>query len=275
MIVYFLRFLKLLGIATAMRRLGMAGLVAQTNRHLLAQERYRTARAYLHGKGLEIGALHFPLPLPSGVTVRYVDNKTQEENLKRCPNAKRSQVLLPDLVEDGFILASLPKASEDFVIANHVLEHAPDPLGALHNWARIIRNGGCIFLTLPIAEQCFDRKRPISSLEHLKEDYHLSAAGDLHSRRQLDRTHYLEWATLSEPEAALAQDGPTLLSQNEQIIRAEQLWTDSADIHFHTFTPVSFAAMLDYFVTEIDRNFSVAEIRLCKNEIIAVLKHMG
>jgi len=35
--------------------------------------RRRLARLYLHGSGIEIGALHMPLWIPPGVTVRYVD----------------------------------------------------------------------------------------------------------------------------------------------------------------------------------------------------------
>ncbi len=35
--------------------------------------RWELAKRYLHGSGLEIGALHNPLPLPPDATVRYVD----------------------------------------------------------------------------------------------------------------------------------------------------------------------------------------------------------
>lgn len=272
MTALFLRLLKRLGFATALRRLGMAGLVADLNRCLLVRARYRAARPHLHGRGLEIGALDFPLPLPNGVVARYVDNKTSDENLQRCPGANSDRVLAPDLVEDGFLLASVPTASEDFVIANHVLEHAPDPLGTLRHWTRVIRRGGCIFLTVPVAEKCFDRTRPLTPLEHLQEDYRQTASGDLVARQQRDRAHYLEWATLSEPEAAVAPDGPALLSREGQIARAEQLWADSVDIHFHTFSPASLAAMLGHFTTEIDCGITVVELKPCGGEIVAVLK---
>ena len=38
-----------------------------------------------------------------------------------------------DVVDDAQTLATFPDESVDFVIANHVLEHLEDPIGALEN----------------------------------------------------------------------------------------------------------------------------------------------
>jgi ubiquinone/menaquinone biosynthesis C-methylase UbiE len=40
----------------------------------------------------------------------------------------------------------LADSSQDFVIANHLLEHLPDPIGALKEWYRVLRAGGTLFL---------------------------------------------------------------------------------------------------------------------------------
>jgi ubiquinone/menaquinone biosynthesis C-methylase UbiE len=42
-----------------------------------------------------------------------------------------------------------PDRSFDRLIATHVLEHLPDPVAVLHEWSRLVREGGLISIVLP------------------------------------------------------------------------------------------------------------------------------
>lgn len=94
-------------------------------------------------------------------------------------------------IDDGEQLTTFPEESVDFVIANHFLEHAEDPIGALENWTRVIRAGGIIFITIPDARYTFDARRPRTTTEHLLRDHR---EGPEVSRED----HYREWAEIIE-----------------------------------------------------------------------------
>lgn len=236
--------------------------------HRRRNTRALMARRHLHGEGVEIGAMHFPLPPHRGMKVKYVDNTSLEDNLLRFPELRGMELVRPDYVEDGFTLASLADASQDFVIANHVLEHAPNPLGVLINWARVLRPGGSMLLSVPLAEACFDRGRQETSLEHIQADYH----ADTHELGRRNLEHYLEWLAISEP-AILAMNGQQSKAENavERRERAEEICRANSEIHFHTFSVASFRRLLEFFAVSLDGRFRVVEIREAGGEVIAVI----
>lgn len=57
------------------------------------------------------------------------------------------------------------------IISSNCLEHVANPLKAIKNWLDHLCNGGYIFLVLPRKETNFDHKRPITTFEHLMEDF--------------------------------------------------------------------------------------------------------
>lgn len=77
-----------------------------------------------------------------------------------------------------------------FVLSSHCLEHTTNPLGALREWRRVTETGGHLLLVLPDKTMTFDHKRPVTTIEHLREDFvrstpeddttHLAEAIDLH-----------------------------------------------------------------------------------------------
>ncbi|MBI4892888.1 MAG: class I SAM-dependent methyltransferase, partial [Acidobacteria bacterium] len=147
---------------------------------------------YLTGSGLEIGALSHPLRLPAGVTVRYVDVKSVEQlRAAYGPDLQGIDIVPVDIVTDAHTLSAVPDASQDFVIANQVLEHLENPLLALENFLRVLKPGGIAFLSLPDQRFTFDSARPITPFAHLLDDYRLGPG-------QSRETHYREWAALVE-----------------------------------------------------------------------------
>ncbi len=59
----------------------------------------------------------------------------------------------------------------DFVASSHCLEHVANPIKALERWLAVTREAGHILLILPHKEGTFDHKRPVTTLQHIIDDY--------------------------------------------------------------------------------------------------------
>jgi SAM-dependent methyltransferase len=236
--------------------------------HRRRNARLYLASRYLRGEGIEIGAMHFPSPAHSGMRVKYVDNTSLEDSIAKFPELRGQKLVRPDYIEDGFELASFSSASQDFVIANHVLEHAPNPLRTLTNWVRVLRPGGALLISVPLAAACFDRGRPETTLEHLVQDFQADA--QQLAARNLE--HYLEWLSISEPAILSADDvNYRKGSQAEIQTHAEELCRIQAEIHFHTFSTSSFEHILRYFSTHAPASLRLAQVLETGGEAAAVL----
>jgi ubiquinone/menaquinone biosynthesis C-methylase UbiE len=240
--------------------------------------REKLAALHLQGEGIEIGALHLPLKTPRNVKVRYVDIATRKENIGRFPELDPSRIVHTDYVENGFEVGSIAGSSQDFVIANHVLEHADNPFKVLLNWSRVMKPGGTMMITVPIAARCFDRNRQVTSLEHLVDDYLLNEAGEVAAFRQKNREHYEEWYRTSAPIVARirgkVEKEPSSPNGSEWL--EDLQGADNGDIHFHTFSKESFASFADCFARRIAGNFRVVELRSSRggSEVVAIMKKL-
>lgn len=188
----------------------------------------RYLQRYLHGRGIEIGALWRRFPVPRRVRVWYVDSLRKEELEARYQRQYKTLVG-PDLVGDA---ARLPAASGslDFIIASHVLEHLPFPLAALRAWYEALAPGGVLLLKVPDKRFTFDVRRARTPLAHLVEEYE-------HPERFDRRSHYVDWVENVQGEKP---DDPKF----EQAVRG--LMEMNYSIHFHAWWDADVRAMLDY-----------------------------
>lgn len=216
--------------------------------------RQRLARAYLQGSGLEIGALHMPLPTPAGVSVRYVDRSDLPELRRHYPELAPLALTAPDVIDDGETLASIAGESVDFVIANHMIEHCEDPIGTLENQARVLRPGGILYMAVPDGRRTFDRARPVTALEHVLRDHR---EGPAWSRTG----HYLEWARFVD-----RADQPE--------IAAAELEKRDYSIHYHVFTPHSFLAMAIHCRRELGLPLEVETCAANGHEFIVIMRRV-
>ena len=129
------------------------------------------ARQFLAGDGIEIGALHHPLVVPRSARVRYVDRMSVADLRTHYPELAAVALVPLDVIDDGERLAAVADGSEDFVIANHFLEHCEDPISTLANAMRVLKPGGVVYLAVPDKRTCFDRGRPVTSVGHVVADY--------------------------------------------------------------------------------------------------------
>jgi SAM-dependent methyltransferase len=184
----------------------------------------------LNGNGIEFGAGGLPFPVLPHVSIRYADRNTVEQLRDRNYFGDR-ELVTPALLSDLETMEGIEDDSLDFIIASHVIEHTCNPLLALQNGYRKLRQGGKFLLIVPDKPATFDRDRELTSLEHLILDYQ-------HPSRERDWEHYVEFMTKSfpQPDPVAAAKGPFDLK---------------TDIHFHTWTFESFAETIEYARREL------------------------
>lgn len=182
-------------------------------------DRETVARTYLSGKGIEIGALHSPLKVSDKAHVSYVDRMPVADLLRQYPEMSSEKLVPVDIVADGERLDPLADAGQDFVIANHFIEHSQNPLLAFENIFRVLKPGGVLYLALPDKRFTFDSNRPVTTIEHLLRDYR---EGSQCSRRD----HFAEWVHWVDGIAGGQQAAE----------RISLLMEQDYSIHFHVWS---------------------------------------
>jgi SAM-dependent methyltransferase len=217
------------------------------------------ADVFLAGTGIEVGALQDPLPVEEGVTVKYVDRFSKAQLYEQYPELRGAPLVEVDIVDNGEVLASLPAQSQDFVIANHFLEHTQDPIATLKNFRRVVKPGGWMYIAVPDQTSTFDRDRTPTSLDHIIADHR---EGPRISRHQ----HFVEWVTKCEPHFGRVYQG------HEIDMRVKELEDKDYSIHFHCWAPDGFKDLLSYCADEV--GFRIAFFARCPGEVVVVLKVM-
>jgi ubiquinone/menaquinone biosynthesis C-methylase UbiE len=210
----------------------------------------------LRGEGIEIGALHMPLRVPATASVKYVDRMSVAGLRAHYPELDDQEFVPVDIIADGERLESINDATQDFVIANHFIEHCQNPIGALLNMFRVLKPGGILYLAIPDKRCSFDVDRPVTPLEHLLRDYH---EGPQWSRRQ----HFDEWTRLVNK----------IIDDDEAERQAAANMEMDYSIHYHVWTQ---AEMLELLVALRRMSRFEMEIALMhESEVIFVLRKSG
>ncbi|MBB1077553.1 methyltransferase domain-containing protein [Rhodoferax sp. 4810] len=217
------------------------------------------AAAFLSGDGIEIGALHNPLAIPSRAKAKYVDRMPKEKLYEHYPELRTLPLVDVDIVDDGELLTTVADSSQDFVIANHFLEHSEDPIITLKNLLRVVKAGGVVYLAVPNMTKTFDCNRVETSLAHIINDNKL---GIETSRRK----HYEEWVSLVEPHFGRTYDGIAFEHRVEEIM--EQKYS----IHFHCWSVSGFKKFLNYLRNDCALPFDILLFADRSDEYVTILK---
>ncbi len=215
---------------------------------------------FLRGEGIEIGALHCPLPLYKGARARYVDFMSVEDARTHYPELAQFQLVTPDYIENGEDLPSIKAESQDFIVANHFIEHCEDPIKTIANLLRRVRKGGVLFLAVPMRDFTFDRTRTLTPLDHIISDYKLGADASRIA-------HYREWAE----HVLHKQVGEIDDAVNDLLAR-------HYSIHFHVWNFQTFHELLEVLRSDFKFPFDIvaaAEWRYNPFESVYVLRRNG
>jgi SAM-dependent methyltransferase len=124
-------------------------------------------------KILEIGAFDYPTYPKDQANSYFLDWFSPEEHFTHHPSAldrAKNAVAVDYVVKDKNFSNHI---SEKFnlVIANHVVEHIPDPIRWFHNISQLLDRNGYLFLAVPHKEYIFDKIRSLTSLREIIRGY--------------------------------------------------------------------------------------------------------
>ena len=221
-------------------------------------DRAAVAAHYVRGSGIEVGGLHNPLKVPRGASVRYIDRMSTEELRKQYPELAGRSFTRVDILDDGERLRTIADGSQDFVIANHFLEHCENPIGTLHTLFRVVKKGGVVYMCLPDKRYTFDSDREITSFEHILRDYE---EGPAWSRRG----HFEEWVRIVER----VSDG------EEAARRVQALMDQKYSIHYHVWTQPDMWNMLHAARDVLQVPFEIEFMMKSEGEVIIVIRKNG
>jgi ubiquinone/menaquinone biosynthesis C-methylase UbiE len=186
------------------------------------------SRASPSALGLEIGAHTNPV---AGLSPYYTDAVVDFAG-----SAGRV-----DFLSDARALP-LPDNTLDYLVSSHVLEHLPDPIAALHEWHRVLRPGGLLYLVVPDKRYTFDQPRPITTAEHLLRDFREGTSVADASVHVDEFVFQTDWSRLSPTTAPADRPARQAAARDAYLRDLEQ--GRPIDIHYHTFTPESLNAVL-------------------------------
>lgn len=182
--------------------------------------------------GVEIGAFKTPVP---GIEPFYVDRFAEYAG----------EPCLADFLGDATTLPFRDN-SLDYVVSSHVLEHVANPVAALAEWYRVLRPGGIIYLVVPDRRYTWDHARPLTTVDHLLEDFERGAT-------PFEATHIdefvtgIDWSTYSPATASadVPRKKAELMSVYHDSVQAGR----EINIHFHVFEPSNLDALVARLTT--------------------------
>ena len=122
--------------------------------------RRELAAEFLRGRGVEIGALHLPMALPEGWTVRYIDRMTSPS----CASTTRSSRVRPRRRLMSCMMVSVcPQSSRSRPTSSSPIissEHCGDPIRTIETHLGKLRPRGVLFYVVPDKRYTFDFRRP-------------------------------------------------------------------------------------------------------------------
>lgn len=221
----------------------------------------RTLQGGLYG--LEIGACAMPVNVGSHIHVTYIDRDLSTRK-GACGFARdRAKATLRD---DAGTLRAVSSQSVDFVIANHVLEHVEDFLGALQTWLRVVRPGGFVFTSLP--DMCDPLWKTGERFRLATHPYHL--ARELVTQEpslHLDEGAIMLWGMVQPAAQALVMNRTNLAMSMRDLIAAPYL------IHRHAFTETSVQIAIRMLKRVADVGFVLQEIHVAERTQYTMQEH--
>jgi SAM-dependent methyltransferase len=199
------------------------------------------------GLGLEVGPSHDPVAAKAaGYDVRVIDHLSQDElKAKYAGHGVNTDRIEPvDFIWRGEALEDVAGIGRgyDWIIASHVIEHLPDPIGFMKSCQKILKPGGVLSLAIPDKRYCLDHLRPPSTPGDVLQA-HLEAR-----RRHLPGQVFDSFSLASQMDGSMSWNADSrgaidllhghgfggLMLQN--YLKAP----DYVDIHAWVFTPSSF-----------------------------------
>lgn len=183
-------------ISVKLKSEGISGLLRAVSNRILPPPRldyYQHYKPFFDEKiGLEIGG-------PSGIFRRrgllpvysvaacidncnFGDQTIWEGTIKQGATFHYDKQHAPgnQYIAEATNLNGIASTAYDFILSSHVLEHVANPIQALSEWIRVLKEQGLLVLVVPHKDGTFDHRRPVTSLAHMIQDFEQqSTEGDM------------------------------------------------------------------------------------------------
>ena len=222
---------------------------------------FRSCKKLLKNKaGVEIGGPSGVFseggPVPLYKIVNQLDNinynrKTfwgeidEGENFKFNTSKQNGKQIIADATD----LSKINDESYEFMIASHVIEHIANPIKALYEWKRIIKTGGYLVIIAPDMRYTYDRKRPITTITHIINDFNRNT-------EETDNTHFDEVINMHD----LTIDGSVDSYDNHVNRTLDNV--NTRIVHHHTFNMTLLKELLRYCNFKIIKYQSIKPFHL-------------
>lgn len=226
--------------------------ISQGWKPVARRDYYLTLGADIGGDGLEVGAANNPIVRsPHCRYADYADTETLRRRFAGSDYHGADHIVSVDYVwsGSGSLVPIVGEQRFDYVIASHVLEHVPNPIGWFHGISEVIRPMGVFNLAVPDKRFTFDIDCPLSSLGELVEASLLAYTRP--SPRQIfDSCYYGKavdpgepWRRPIDPLSTPSYSGEVTsqLAYDQAVRSLEGVYYDS---HCWAFTPRSFLLLL-------------------------------
>jgi len=203
---------------------------------------------------LEIGPSFNPIaPCSEGWLSYSVDHASQEELQEKYRDVEPDEKIEPvDFIwQSGALEDAVPlelHGSFDVVIASHVIEHFPDPVGFYLSAAKLLKDGGLISLVVPDKRLTFDFFKPVSVTSDLL--YAHAQGRTRHSKKTaFDNLAYNVAEQGNEAWSWRPMDEFSFFEAGTALERAKMVFDSTVedesvpyvDFHHTIYTPSSFA----------------------------------
>ena len=159
-------------------------------------------------------------------------------------------------IADATDLPEFATGRYDFLLSSNCLEHIANPLKALVEWRRVIKAGGASILVVPNKQNNFDHRRPVTTFEHLLDDFTRDVGED-------DLTHLDEILALHD----LRRDWP---AGGRQHFRERSLKNlQNRTLHHHVFDVRLIEEMLECV------GFGIVDVTTTRTDFFALAMKTG
>lgn len=201
--------------------------------------------------GVELGALNRPLLLRTDGDVLYADHLSTEALRHKyaghdVTRPEADPIVDVDLVleHQSLVEALGARGPVDYVVASHVMEHLPDPIGWLRDLGAALKDEGVVFLAMPDMRFTFDHRRTPSTTGDLIA-HHVAGARVASPAQVFEHVARTVTTDLAALWAGAGREPPDMF-QNQlsmALAQADDVARNGTyvDVHCTAYTPYSFA----------------------------------
>lgn len=143
-------------------------------------------------------------------------------------------------IKDAVDLSGIESEKYDFVLSCHSIEHIANPIKAILEWKRVLKENGWLLMIVPHKDRTFDRKRPITKIEHIIDDYKKGVDED-------DETHFRD--AIENHDFSIDPG----ISGNAEFAERTRNNKENRCLHHHVFNTKLVIDLIDFCELEINK----------------------